>query len=156
SIMGFAIAAILLLQREPAPLQAAEKPREQGSAEVSWRLLLSAPILINFVFFMLLAISNFGLQNFSVVALGALYGTTPATANAALSANLALSAIGVLLGGWIATRISHHGLAAVIGLLLTTLAVALVGTVDLGSVLLIVVMSLSGLFTGAVMPSRDM
>ena len=33
---------------------------------------MSAPILINFVFFMLLSLTNFGMMNFSVVALGAL------------------------------------------------------------------------------------
>jgi len=111
---------------------------------------------VNFLFFMLLAFCGFGIQNFSVVALGALHGTTPATANAALTGHLALSALGVLLGGWIASRISHHRFAVSIGLAVTGLAVVLIGTIDLGSLMLIFVMSLSGLCSGMVMPSRDM
>ena len=45
---------------------------------------------------------------------------------------------------------------SVAGLLRTALACVLMATVDLGTVLLIMVMSLSGLMTGALMPSRDM
>ncbi len=59
---------------------------------------------MNFLFFMMYAFGSFGLQNFSVVALGQLYGTSPVTANTALSGYLLLSAIGVLVGGWLAAR----------------------------------------------------
>ena len=63
---------------------------------------MTAPILVNFLFFLIYAFASFGLQNFSVVALGQLYGTSPVTANTALSAYLLLSALGVLVGGWMA------------------------------------------------------
>ncbi len=77
---------------------------------------MSAPILLNLVFFALLAIISAGLYNYSVVALGALYGTPVTTANAALTGNLLLSAIGVLLGGLLVGRTTRHGLVATIGL----------------------------------------
>ena len=51
--------------RKPATTRLRRRPR----------LLLSPPILINFVFFLLLAMASFGLQNFLVVGLGALHGT---------------------------------------------------------------------------------
>ena len=156
AMFGFAVAVMLMFQPDTVPERPAAKPRETAAADTSWRLLLSTPILVNFVFFMLFAFSNFGLQMFSVVALGSLYGTEPVTANAALSANLALSAIGVLCGGWIAARTSRHRLAASLGLFATVVAAVLIGIVDLGAMLLILVMSLAGLCTGAVMPSRDM
>jgi MFS family permease len=105
---------------------------------------------------MLLATANFGLQNYAVVALGALHGTTPITANAALSAYLVLSAIGVLVGGWIAGRTIRHGLVAVLGLAGSALAIILLGLVDPNALFLIVIMSLAGLCTGTIMPSRDM
>ena len=54
---------------------------------------------MNFVFFTIYAFGSFGLQNFSVVALGQLYGTSPVAANSALSGYLLLSALGVLIGG---------------------------------------------------------
>src|SRR5262245_17109981 len=94
AVLGFAVAAALMLQPEPAAPRPAAKARQDG-ADTSWRLLLSTPILINFVFFMLLSFSSFGLTNFSVVALGALYGTPPVVANAALTGSLLMGAIGV-------------------------------------------------------------
>jgi MFS family permease len=76
AVLGAFVAIMLLLQRDETPDQPAAKPREaEPQPDTSWRLLLSTPILINFVFFMLLSMTNFGLMNFSVVALGALHGT---------------------------------------------------------------------------------
>jgi MFS transporter, FSR family, fosmidomycin resistance protein len=157
AMLGVIAALVLLFQPDSEPHPAATaKPRDAGSAPTDWRLLVTAPILMNFVFFLLYAFGSFGLQNFSVVALGSLYGTSPVTANTALSAYLLLSAAGVLIGGWLAGRISHHRLIASLGLLATVLAALLIGSVDLGAILLIVVMSLVGLCNGIVMPSRDM
>ena len=91
-----------------------------------------------------------------MVALGQLYGTSPVAANSALSGYLLLSALGVLIGGWIAGRMTHHRLIAALGLSATVVAAILIGSVDLGALLLILVMSLAGLCGGIVMPSRDM
>jgi FSR family fosmidomycin resistance protein-like MFS transporter len=155
--IGFAVAALLLSQPDGEPVRASGKPRDTAAeVDTGWRMLLTAPILVNFLFFMVLAFASFGLQNFSVVALGALYGTSAVTANAALSGYLTLSALGVLIGGWIAGRVTHHRLAVSLGLFATAVAAALIGTVDLGALLLIAVMSISGLCSGMVMPSRDM
>ncbi len=121
-----------------------------------WRLLLTAPILLNLVFFALLAIISAGLYNYSVVALGALYGTPVTTANAALSGNLLLSAIGVLLGGLLVGRTTRHAMVATIGLAAMALFTVLIAEIDLGALALIAAMSLIGLFSGVIMPSRDM
>ena len=61
------------------------------------------------MFFVLLALISGGIYNYSVVALGALYGTPVTVANAALTAYLALSALGVLVGGLLVTRTTRHG-----------------------------------------------
>ena len=68
-----------------------------------------------------------------MVALGPLYGTGPVTANSALSGYLLLSALGVLFGGCIAGRMTHHRLIAALGLSATVLASLLIGSVDLGA-----------------------
>src|SRR5262245_40435947 len=157
AMLGVIAALILMFQPDGEPHPAAvAKPRDAGSTPTDWRLLVTAPILMNFVFFLLYAFGSFGFSNFSVVALGSLYGTSPVTANTALSAYLLLSAGGVLVGGFLAGRISHHRLIASLGLLATVLAALLIGSVDLGALLLILVMSLVGLCGGIVMPSRDM
>jgi FSR family fosmidomycin resistance protein-like MFS transporter len=156
AILGFVAAAILFMQRDIPSEQPSAKAHTAADTEASWRLLLSHPILMSLLFFMLLSIANGGLQNYSVVALGALYGTAPITANTALTGNLLLSAIGVLAGGWIASRTTRHGMVAALGLAASALAIILLGFADPGAVLLIAIMSLAGLCSGMVMPSRDM
>jgi len=94
AIVGFVIATILFLQRDENHGQHSAKPHAETGKGTSWQLLLSPPILVSLVFFMLLSIANGGLQAYSVVALNALYGTSPITANTALSANLVLAATG--------------------------------------------------------------
>jgi MFS transporter, FSR family, fosmidomycin resistance protein len=157
AMLGPLVAVGLLAQRDEAPERPAAKPRDDApAADRSWRLLLSTPILINFVFFMLLSLTNFGIMNFSVVALGALWGTSPVAANTALSGNLVMGAIGVLIGGFVAARTERHALIAAAGMLVTAGMCLLIASVDLGAVLLVLVMSLSGLMSGGLMPSRDM
>jgi len=156
-VLGFAVALLLLLVRDGATITANAGTRPASdSSEAGWRLLLSAPILLNLAFFILLAMMSGGLYNYSVVALGALYGTPVTTANAALTGNLLLSAAGVLIGGLLVTRTKRHSLVATLGLTAMALSVVLVALVDLGSLPLIVAMSLAGLFSGLIMPSRDM
>jgi MFS family permease len=155
AVLGVVVAAVLLFQRD-TPVRAAARGREVAAADVGWRLLLTAPILINFLFFTLIAFGNYGLMNFAVVALGALHGTPVATANVALSGNLLMAAIGVLLGGMIATWYSRHNVTVSLGLLGAGLCTLLISVFDPGTVLLILLMSLTGMFFGLVMPSRDM
>jgi FSR family fosmidomycin resistance protein-like MFS transporter len=157
-ILGFAAAAMLLAMRDlgddkipaPPPQTATDK------AAAGWRLLMTPAILLNLVFFVLLAVISGGTYNYSVVALGALYGTAVTTANAALSGNLLLSALGVLIGGVLVGRTTRHGLVAALGLAGIALFTALVVQIDLGALALIAVMSAAGLCSGLIMPSRDM
>ena len=157
-VLGIAVAALLLAIRDSSAIQPKTAPARPGSdnATDGWRLLLSAPILLNLFFFALLAIISAGLYNYSVVALGALYGTPVTTANAALSGNLLLSAIGVLLGGVLVGRTTRHAVVATIGLVAMALFTLLIAEIDLGALALIAAMSLIGLFSGVIMPSRDM
>ena len=92
SVLGFAVGHLLLLVRDATTTTANAGTRPTSdSSDAGWRLLLSAPILLNLMFFILLAMMSSGLYNYSVIALGALYGT-PVTPPAALTGNLLLSA----------------------------------------------------------------
>ncbi len=137
-ILGFAVAAVLLMVRDNAETKApAPAPRAGAdNAAAGWRVLLSAPILLNLVFFVLLGMMSGGLYNYSVVALGALYATPVTTANAALSGNLLLSAIGVLTGGVLVGRTARYGTVATLGLAGIALFTALVAQIDLGTLAL--------------------
>jgi FSR family fosmidomycin resistance protein-like MFS transporter len=154
--LGAMAALVLLFTPGGEAHHPAGKAPPATSGHTDWRLLLTAPILMNFLFFTIYAFGSFGLQNFSVAALGQLYGTSPAAANSALTGYLLLSALGVLVGGLIAARMTNHLITAAFGLSATVIAAILIGSFDLGALLLILVMSLAGLCSGIVMPSRDM
>jgi MFS transporter, FSR family, fosmidomycin resistance protein len=155
--LGIAVAALLLAMRDSSTVRVSSaSTRKADDTTLGWRLLLSAPIVLNLVFFVLLAMISGGLYNYSVVALGALYGTPVPTANVALSGNLLLSAIGVLIGGLLVARTTRHGMVATVGLGAMALFTAMIAEIDLGAVALISAMSLIGFFSGIIMPSRDM
>jgi MFS family permease len=153
---GLIAAALLLLQGEPAARKTKAPAANADASLQGWRLLLSTPIVLNLLFFVLLSISGGGLQNYLIVTLGELYGTPPALANVALTGLLFMSAIGVLAGGALTARTSRHGLVASLCLTATALVTAAVGIGDPGTFLLVLLMSANGFFTGMTMPSRDM
>lgn len=156
-IMGLVIAAAVLMVREPASEAAPPKPAAPADDRpANWDLLLSPPILLNLVFFIMLAVMNSGMSNYSVAALGALYGTPVAIANTALTAMLVLSAIGVLAGGLLVTRTSLHSTVAALGIAGAVVSAGLVAVIDFGTFALIAVMAASGFSTGVIAPSRDM
>lgn len=157
-ILGFVVAAVLLsIRAHPGATPSVTTAQARApESPAGWRLLFSGPILLNLLFFVLLALISGGLYNYSVAALVALYGTPLTIANAALSANLLLSAIGVLFGGFLVGRTIRHGAIATIGLTVMAIAIALVAWIDLASFALIAAMAIGGFFSGIIMPSRDM
>ena len=156
-LLGFAVAGLLLALRDGADTGTVAPPRaSDGETTVGWRILLAPQILLNLIFFVLLAMMSGGMYNYSVVALGALYATPVSVANFALSAFLLLSAIGVLAGGLLVGRTTRHALVAGLSLAVIAAVSVLIAHVDLGTLLLIAAMTLSGFFFGVMMPSRDM
>jgi MFS family permease len=157
--LGLCAALSVALVPDP-PQAAASKAKARSDAQAAaasgWRLLLSAPILLNLVFFILLSISGGGFSNFLIAALGALHGTPDTVGNTALTGLLLFSAGGVLLGGWLSERTTHHGVVAASGLGVMAGIAALVGLVDFPAALLVILLSVAGFFSGIVMPSRDL
>jgi MFS family permease len=158
SLLGVAAAALLVWQGEPQiePVKYSKPTRSEGKAEIDgWRLLMSTPILLSLLFFILLSMSQGGLNNYLVVTLGALHNTPLTVANTALTALLIMSAVGVLAGGVLTGWTSRHGLVASVGLVVTALVCLLVSAVDFSALALVLMMSGAGFFSGITMPSRD-
>ena len=126
-------------------------PQKSGMA-----LLLSMPIIMCFLFFVMLSMSQGGLSTFAVAAFIAIQEISLEAAQMALTAFLVGSAVGVLLGGQIADHTRHHEWVAVTGFLITAVVIFLVGNVLLSAGWVIAAMALAGLNFGAIMPSRDM
>ncbi len=92
-----------LFAAPPKPVRpASEQPKDD---KAGWSLLMSPPILLNLLFFVMITFSTTGVQNYSVVALHEAFGTPIRFLNTALTANLMLSAFGVLVGGLLAARV---------------------------------------------------
>src|SRR6185295_7740824 len=131
SVMGLLVAIALVIQ--PAALfEAPPKPvrpaGEKKDDKAGWSLLLSAPILLNLLFFVMITFSTTGVQNYSVVALGEAFGTPLGVASSALTVNLLLSALGVLVGGLLAARVTRHEWVAAlsfVGIAITGLAIGI-------------------------------
>ena len=156
-ILGLmAVVVLLVLRGDFANGPHLHKTAAASKPGADWSLLLSGPILRSFVFFALLAAANVGLQNYTVVALHAAYNTTVEVGNTALTANMMLSAFGVLAGGLLVNRLSNHSLFSALGLCVSCVAVLFVGLADFGTVVLMVLMSIAGFANGVIMPSRDM
>jgi MFS family permease len=156
--LGFVVASVLIVQHRRLAIGPTHEraARRTGDASEGLRLLLTPAILRNLMFFTLLSLATGGISGFSIVALGALWGTPLAVANVALTVFLFLSALGVLVGGWIADRTRHHTRVAAAGFAASAAVFLAIGTVDLGAAPLIFLMAVAGLLNGAIQPSRDM
>lgn len=147
------LAAIPLLREALDERPAARRPK--GAAKDGPRLL-NAAVLSLLVFFAFIAFGNTAIQGFAVSSWEAAHGLSLTAGNVALTAWLALSAIGVLAGGHVADRTKRHGLVAAVGLGAAALLILVAGLGDLAPVALTVVMGTSGFLSGLIMPSRDM
>lgn len=136
--------------------QAVVASTPQSAAQIPMRRLMTPAVIGLVGFFALLSLSSGALTNYSAVALTSLYGMTLSTANIALSGFLFATAVGVLAGGFIADATKRHGDVAAAGFGGAAVLILLVGTVDLGPVLLTLAMTAAGFLSGMISPSRDM
>ena len=107
-------------------------------------------------FFALLSLSGSGISNFSVAALTSGFGTQLPVASLALTVYLAMQALGVLAGGFIADKTHRHAEVAALGYGINACIVLAIATQGLTAAPLIAAMGCAGLLGGLIMPSRDM
>jgi MFS family permease len=118
--------------------------------------MMTPAILMLTLFFTLLSLSQNGINSFGIVALMNGYGASLSSANIALTAFLAASAIGVLAGGWLADRTRHHSRVAAVCFTINTLIILAIAAFTLPTPALIIAMTTAGFLGGVITPSRDM
>lgn len=151
------IAAIPLLFATELDRRPGDAKHDAATAPpASLRSLLTPAILSLTLWFTLLALSTSGIQNFSIVALNALYAIPLGMASAALTAFLIGSAVGVLIGGHIADKTLHHAEVASAGFLAFAILTVAVGTFNAGAYGITALLALAGVCAGLIQPSRDM
>jgi MFS family permease len=152
--LGLVVAMPLMAARWMDKAAAAKIPA--SAVDIPLRTLLSPAVISLIGFFALLSLSSGALTNYSAVALTELYDLTLSSANVALTCFLFATAVGVLAGGFIADATKRHGDVAGCGFGGAAVLILVVGTIDLGPVLLPIVMTAAGFLTGMISPSRDM
>jgi MFS transporter, FSR family, fosmidomycin resistance protein len=154
-LFAWAIAAIVFV----VPIaQGADRGRSRSAAGGASQTagILTPAVLGLTLFFTLLALAHGAMYSFSIVALIAAHGISLAAATAALTAYLAGSAIGVLLGGVMADRTRRHGDIAALGYGVSAVVTLAVALLALPAAAVILALGVAGVLVGIVQPSRDM
>ena len=159
-VIGLAVALVILVNRGLLH-HASMAPEDTGGGPArpvagGMRLFTTWPILMCFLFFVLIAMSMLGFETFLVSALVTDRGASLSAANLALTAMFAGSATGVLVGGVIADRTRRHSLVAAIGLGAAAVLIVVAGEAALPVAALTALIALAGFASGLVPPSRDL
>lgn len=155
-LIGFAVLALLVAYASLLEDGLAERRlRHKTSPPLGLAaILLSPAIILCFVYFVLLAMFQIGVQNFLPTIL-IVDGFTLALGTTALSAFLFAASGGTILGAIMADRTPHHDWIVAAGLLVggaAVVAVAYIGSAGL----IVAAMAVSGFAVGMTLPSRDL
>lgn len=162
-IIGLIAVLILLTQsealRDDGTVKKGKDAPKTAAAPASTmdglRLILSLPILMCFLYFVLHQMGGGGIRSFLVATLGVMYDTPEVVAATALSAFTIGSVVGILSGGWVADKFGPRIMTAIATLVPAAIIIALLGWIDIRGVLLIALLAISGYLIGLLIPSRD-
>ena len=128
----------------------------QGRVADDIRVLMSAPVLMCFAYFLLVAFVFIAMQAFSVTAMVSVFGVNMALASAALTAYMGGSAGGIFAGGFVAARGWKPAYVASGGMAASALVMLMVGLNVFPGFTLPVVLAIAGFANGITQPSRDL
>ena len=151
---AFCILAVSATEKQS--LKTPERPPEEREKRVSGRSVLSTPVILLTVLFVLLNLSTSSVEQFSVSVLVQGYGVDLAQANTALTAFLFCSAFGVLGGGFLADKTRRHGYVAALAFGAAAVLMVVVTAFQLHPMALVLLFALVGCLAGVIVPSRDM
>jgi MFS family permease len=159
--IGFCALALLAAKRDllvPAPQasEARERAGPAGAGTAGAGVLLSKPILMCFVFFLLLAAGLIGIQTFGIATLNQLYHLSAELSALTLTSFLIATGAGVLCGGILAARTTQHARVAAAGMASAAALIALVATGVLPHWAVLCALAAAGFCSGITNPSRDL
>ena len=153
-LLGIPVVLSILLQSAVLKDQVRHEPRHHSAS--GGHVLLSRTMLLFFAFFLLGSMAGAGVQSWLITVLHTVKAMPLEAASAALTAYMAGSTIGVLVGGWFADAYKRHVLAfAVVLTIASALLTLMVGVASLQVWLTIGLMFASGLALGASRTPRD-
>lgn len=130
-----------------------ETTKEPG--QTGWRLMLTRPMILFFLFYVATSASGVGMTNFAAVALPVVHGFTPELANLLLTVFLTAAIVGALPGGWLADWAKREDLVLMGCFLIMAGCLFLVAWEALALWALIAALIVGGLMRGLYNASRD-
>lgn len=157
-IAGLLVWAAMALRHDVLEGEAPAEAKPDGTTDgpSGIKLLMTAPVLLFLLFFIVFGMSSGGLYAFMVSALINLHGIGLEIANTALTAHLFGMVGGILLSGFIVDRFPRHIITAVGALVLAASMVILPAALSLSGAALVVIVTIAGIGFGAVLPPRDL
>ncbi len=156
-LVGLAVLALLWVNRDSLldGSEAAGQAR-RTHARIGLRPLFARPVLLCFLYFVLLACALIAVQNFLPATLGQLHGTPLKLAVRALTGFLLGAAVGVVVGGFLADRSPRHTTIVAGGLAAAAMLLLAVGQLAMPAAILLPVAAAAGFSAGLTTPSRDL
>jgi len=158
AVLGAVVIAFLVSQRDSLYVEPADRRRldAQGGLAADLKVLASAPILMCFGYFLLIAVGFIAIQTFGVATMMSLYDTNNALASAALTSYLLGAAAGIFTGGFVAAHTSRHDLVAVTGMAVSASIMFVLASAWLPAAALPLLFAATGFAGGITNPSRDL
>ena len=155
ALMYVGILLLMVLQRDKLKTQVAVAHPDQP-VEHSMAFMKLPVVWWCFGFFLLSTMTMAVVQSFSVSILRAMHGVSIEAATWTLSAYMLCGALGMLVGGFVATRSANSDRVVALSMGSAALLLVLCGTGLLGGTLTMVVLASTGFAVGIGGPSRDM
>lgn len=134
----------------------AESGRTSESLGDSLRTLASAPIALCWMFFLIVAMGQIGLQTFTPTLMDKIYALGIETGGAFVTTMLIGVTVGVLCGGWLADHFRKPDRVVTIGYLLAVFVVFAIWRIDLTISQIYVAFAFIGFMYGIAFPSREL
>jgi MFS family permease len=135
---------------------AATRQQVQKDAGSSLAFLKIPAVWLCFAFFFITAMSLGGVQSFASPSLRALYGMSLASATTGFTVYMLASALGTVVGGFLASKSNRHERNIGIAFVLSGAMAIVIATAVVPSIIAIALMGVVGFCYGLAGPSRDL
>ena len=169
ALFGFFVAGLLASQwgalkedNSPRKKKGDEAPADPNAPKQTWLqaklgMILNAPVLSLFGFFVISTMATSGINSFSISALTKMHDIPEAMLGLPVTAFMLSSAFAVLAGGYLADKLPiSASLFAGLGFVGAAVVILAIGLFPLPYALMILLFPIAGFFLGVIRPARDL
>lgn len=138
-----------------AAASATDETAKTEPKKAGWRLMLTRPMILFFLFYVATSASGVGMTNFAAVALSVVHGFTPELSNLLLTVFLTAAMVGALPGGWLADWARREDLVLIACFLVMAFCLFVMAIDAIALWVLVGALIVAGLMRGLYNASRD-